>query len=97
MSSTIKTLDDGLEAYKARKFCEAAEIWMTFAEQGVAEAQFNLGVMYKDGIGVPQNHDDAMNWLTKSSEQGHEHAKLIVDMLTRDSEGLQNEPEKKSD
>ena len=86
MSSTIKTLDDGLEAYKARKFCEAAEIWAEFAKQGNAEAQFNLGVMYKDGIGVPQNHDDAMNWLSKASEQGHEHAGLILSVLAEQSD-----------
>ena len=86
MSDTIKTLDDGLEAYKTRKFVEAAEIWTEFARQGNAEAQFNLGVMYKDGIGVPQNHDDAMLWLRKAAAQEHEHAKLIVDVLERDSE-----------
>jgi TPR repeat protein len=86
MSSKTKTLDDGLDAYKQRNFSDAAEIWTTLATQGNSEAQFNLGIMYKDGIGVPHNHVEAIKWLTKSSNQGHEHAGLIVSVLDEKSE-----------
>ena len=86
-------MKDGLAAYKARHYREAVEIWTALATQGDSEAQFNLGVMYKNGIGVPQNDIEANNWLRKSAEQGHEHAKLIVDVMDRDSEdNLQDEP-----
>ena len=85
MKDTAKTWADGLTAYKQRNYGEAAEIWTVLASQGDAEAQFNLGVMYKDGIGVPQNNVDAILWLRKSSDQGHEHARLIVDMINRES------------
>ena len=86
MNHTAKTLNDGLVAYKQRHYREAAEIWTTLAEQGDAEAQYSLGVMYKEGIGVPQDHGKAINWLKKSCDQGHEHARLIVDVLEGDSE-----------
>ena len=32
------------------------------AEQGVATAQYNLGVMYADGDGVPENGAEAVKW-----------------------------------
>ncbi len=40
------------------------------AEQGDAKAQFNLGVMYSDGRGVPQNDAEAVKWFRLAAEQG---------------------------
>ena len=34
------------------------------AEQGNASAQFNLGVMYDNGDGVPQDDKTEMKWFT---------------------------------
>ena len=42
------------------------------AEQGDAERQFNLGVLYKKGQGVPQNDATAREWFEKAAAQGHE-------------------------
>ena len=40
------------------------------AEQGDAEAQFSLGVMYDFGEGVPQNDTEAVRWYRMAAEQG---------------------------
>jgi len=82
----MKTLDDGLTAYKQRNYPEAVKIWTALSLQGDAEAQFNLGVLYKNGIGVPQDDNEAIIWLRKSSAQGHENARLILDMIKGQSE-----------
>ncbi len=37
------------------------------AEQGDAEAQYNLGLMYATGIGVPEDHVQAYKWLVLAS------------------------------
>lgn len=44
------------------------------AEQGSAEAQYNLGLMYSDGLGVPQDYAHAHMWLNLAASQGHENA-----------------------
>ena len=44
------------------------------AEQGNAEAQFNLGVAYFKGKGVPQDHAEAVRWCRLAAEQGHAEA-----------------------
>jgi len=41
------------------------------AEAGVAEAQFNLGFMYVDGRGVPQDDAEAIRWYRLAAEQGY--------------------------
>ena len=40
------------------------------AEQGDAEAQHNLAVMYAEGMGVPQDDSEAVKWSLKASRQG---------------------------
>jgi TPR repeat protein len=40
------------------------------AEQGSADAQFILGVMYENGDGVPQDFPEAVKWCRKAAEQG---------------------------
>ncbi len=41
------------------------------AEQGDAEAQFNLGAMFYFGDGAPKNDVAAFNWFMEAAEQGH--------------------------
>lgn len=45
------------------------------AEQGLAEAQFQLGLCYDYGRGVLKNYTDAMYWYDRASEQGDYKAK----------------------
>lgn len=51
----------------------------TAAEQGDAQAQFNLGVCYIFGAGVVPNKQEAMKWLRKAAKQGHPQAKEILE------------------
>ena len=44
---------------------------MAAAKQGKAYAQFNLGVMYDIGRGIPQNDAEAVKWYRKAADQGH--------------------------
>ncbi len=39
------------------------------AEQGDADAQFNLGVMYDNGQGVPQDYAQAHMWLNLAASR----------------------------
>jgi len=57
-----------------RDHAEAARWYRKAAEQGDAGAQYNLGVMYKNGQGVKQDHAEAVRWLRKAAEQGHANA-----------------------
>jgi len=39
--------------------------------KGDAKAQYNLGLMYAEGTGVPRDFDQAVSWFRKSAEQGN--------------------------
>ena len=45
-------------------------------DQGHAQAQYNLGVMYAKGEGVRQSRTEAASWWQKAAEQGHPTAQL---------------------
>lgn len=50
---------------------ESVESVKQRADQGVAEAQHNLGVMYFNGDGVRQDYAEALKWYRKAAEQGY--------------------------
>ena len=62
---------------KGVKFdCTLARYWYgKAAEQGVAEAQNNLGLAYDYGKGVKKDKAEAVKWLRKAAEQGDTEAK----------------------
>jgi len=48
------------------------------AEQGVASAQYNLGAMYANGDGVPENVAEAVKWYRLAAEQGNASAQTKI-------------------
>ncbi len=57
------------------------------ANQGDADAQFNLGLLYYTGIGTPQDTRYAIYWYTKAAEQGHVNAQYKLGSLYHDGYG----------
>ena len=41
------------------------------AEQGYADAQFNLGIAYDNGINVAKDTKEAVRWYRMAAEQGY--------------------------
>jgi TPR repeat protein len=62
--------DEGLAALQAGDYAEAVIWYRRAAEQGHAQAQYNLGFMYGSGLGVPQDDAEAVNWFRLAAEQG---------------------------
>lgn len=51
------------------------------AEQGDAEAQYQLGNAYNTGTFVPEDDAVAMKWYRRAADQGHAEAQNMVGML----------------
>jgi TPR repeat protein len=66
-------------------YAEAAKWYRRAAEQGDAEGQRNLGVMYGNGKGVPQDYIEAYKWSNLAAAQGNTGANrnrnYIVDFM----------------
>jgi TPR repeat protein len=49
----------GLDAYNRGDDATALKEWQPLAEQGYAGAQYNLGLIYTNGQGVPKDYKEA--------------------------------------
>ena len=58
------------------------------AQQGYALAQFNLGVMYGNGQGVPQDDSQAARWYRKAAEQGDARAQSSLGSMHARGDGV---------
>ncbi len=48
------------------------------AEGGDADAQFALGICYRDGLGIDKDNAESAKWLGKAADQGHPQAKQSI-------------------
>lgn len=55
----------------------AAEV-RKLADQGDADAQWRLGVLYHDGEGVPKDDRQAVQWFQRAAEQGYVRAQSTL-------------------
>jgi TPR repeat protein len=60
----------GKDAYDQRDYETAFKEWQSLAEESEALAQYNLGVMYDKGQGVPQDDGQAADWYRRAAAQG---------------------------
>ena len=58
------------------------------AEMGDAEAQYNLGDTYANGIGVTKDDEEAVKWYRKAAEQGHAEAQFSLGLMYAFGEGV---------
>ena len=61
------------------------------AEQGDAEAQYSLAVLYANGEGVEQDSEAAARWFHAAAEQGNEGAPFNLGVLYANGEGVVQE------
>ena len=64
----------GIEQWRAGNYEAAIREWRPLAEQGNADAQFNLGQAYRLGRGVPADPRTSNMWFERAARQGHAQA-----------------------
>ena len=69
-----QALDDG-------DYPKAAEMFLEIAQHGNAVAQFNLGMMYHNGRGVPQDDKEAVRWFHLAAAQGQVDAQFNLGVM----------------
>jgi hypothetical protein len=73
-AAIAEPFEDATKAYYRGDYETAYRLIKPLAEQGLPEAQFNLGLMYENGQGVPQDYAEALKWYRKAAEQGNAKA-----------------------
>ncbi len=73
----------GVEAWGRGDYDTALREFRLLANQGHAQAQVNLGIMYSQGRGVPKDSVQAYRWYTLAAGQGDDLAEKFTDHLAK--------------
>lgn len=79
-------------AYDEGDFTSALELFLKEAEQGNSEAQFSVGVMYRNGQGIAKNYDESLKWLRISAAQKYRPAIYAIGLAYIHGLGMQKDP-----
>ena len=78
----------GWVAYKTGDYATSLEEWTPLADQGTALAQYFIGVMHLEGLGVPQDYKKAAKWHALAAEQGVAEAQFYLGDMYRKGDGV---------
>ena len=87
-SAAAPTVDEAVAAYERGDYATALEGFRVHAEQGNAFAQDYLGIMYRDGMGVAQDNDEAVRWFRLAAEQGNAVAQTNLGFMYGTGSGV---------
>src|SRR5947209_11491591 len=77
-------LEDGKAAYDRHDYQTALKLLQPLADQGNAEAQTDIGLMYENGEGVVKDYAEAMKWFRMAADRGNTDAQANVCGLSMD-------------
>jgi TPR repeat protein len=80
--------EDGVAAYRRGDYATALRLYRPLADGGSASAQYNIGIMYDKGQGVPQDYAEAISWYRKAADQGHSTAQNNLGAMYNDGTGV---------
>ncbi len=74
--------------HASKQYQKALRYYRQAAEQGHANAQHNLGVMYKMGEGVSMDWEEAFKWYRKAAEQGNAPSQFSLGVMYKNGWGV---------
>lgn len=74
-------IEEELNAHKFRSDEAAARHYYQIANKGDAKAQYILGLLLEEGRGIQQDLEKAIEWYTKSAENGYANAQYSLGSL----------------
>lgn len=86
-SPVLAGFQEGISAYEAGNLPLAVKEFRAAAEEGHADSQFNLGLMYEKGIGVGKDENEALTWYLKAALQGNAYAQFNLAVLYENGRG----------
>lgn len=85
---TFAGVKEANQAMQKKDYKTALKEWTALANKENAEAQFQLGVMYGAGLGVPADINVAVSWYLKAAQQNHPEAAYVLCIAYAKGQGV---------
>ena len=80
-TSLASPLDEGVAAFNAGNYQQAFELWKPLAEAGNANAQYNIGLLFLNGLGLERNAVYARELFLAAAHQGLADAQYNLGLI----------------
>jgi TPR repeat protein len=87
----VALFDAGVAAYQANNLPLAFKEFLEAATAGHADSQFNVALMYEQGIVVGKDEKEAFAWYSKSAAQGNAAAQFNLGVMYEHGRGTKVE------
>ena len=87
---------DGVDAANRGIYKAAYEVFSELAEQGDSRAQYNLGFMYLEGLGVSKDSKEAFRWFRRAAEQKQGRAQHSLGLMYLQGDGVRKDSKEAS-
>jgi TPR repeat protein len=91
LSFANPNLKDGIDAYNSKNYKEAYGIFSQLSKQGDSQAQYILGTMYLDGLGVKKDYTTAYNFFEESAKQNNSFGMYGIGYLYKHGLGVKRD------
>jgi len=82
---------EGRDAYELGEYDKALDLWKRAAALSHAEAEFRLGAMYEEGIGVDPDLSAALDWYRRAAEHGSQQAQFNLGHMYAKGQGVEKD------
>ena len=79
-------------AYEAGDYVAARQAWLALASRGDPAAERNIGHLYRNGLGVPQDFGKAAEWYRRAAEKGLARAQANLGNMYLRGQGVPQDP-----
>lgn len=86
-----KRFNEALRAYQYGDYGDAVRRFIPLADEGDPDAQYYVGFMYAQGLGVAQDYGAAAQWYERAALQGHAPAQNYLGLLYYEGKGLERD------
>lgn len=87
-ANAVSNIDAAEQAYEKGRYPLALKLVQPLADQGVAQAQSLLGLMYYHGRGVKQNDAEAAKWFHLAADQDDARAQFNLGVMHAEGQGV---------
>ncbi len=85
------SFQDGVDAANRGIYKAAYEVFSELAKQGDSRAQYNLGFMYLEGLGVSKDSKEAFRWFRRAAEQKQGRAQHSLGLMYLQGDGVRKD------
>ncbi|WP_221795128.1 tetratricopeptide repeat protein [Oceanobacter mangrovi] len=86
---SLGDFDEGMAAYKEQRYSQALMQWYPLAKDRDHRAEYYIGFMFVNGLGLPRDAHEGSLWLARSAQSGYADAEFELGQLYLNGTGVE--------